>query len=1780
MKNYVTFITLIGLILSSFIIYNILNVKQERSQEFISDGYILQASSQDNVERYYFSQSTKYENKYNEKVIFKDTTGEKITAEHNNFIHYTDGSISSFQNGVIINLNELDKEPILYYNIAKNKVLKKSGDVFLISHLNGKLEFENFIWKIQNNKYLIYSDNMKVTFSDGTVQNIQGYLEIEYTDNEVIQLYNQEVTYKTISSNLKIDISPDITINLDNKIVSKSGENKMSLLNMIIDSDENVEIVDLEDYEVKENETGNITGEDNNSSETNNNGGNNNSGINGNSGSIINNNNSNSGSTIITDNTTSVEEIIENSPTIEAPSFKVEEFEVDSISVKAKISIEDEKQLLSGDTTIQIIKNSTGKTVYEDVQPFGIYNIDLQVMTLEPNTQYTLKVSSAYKVEEINYTRNFIYKIFRTDITGITLEKDLITENSIKLKILTDSYSKVNSLKIALYSQEGNIVATEQTINTVTNKENYVEFSGLTANTTYVAKIYDIQYDNKVVLSNINMTKEYTTLKTKPTIAGTEFLIDKVTGKFTLKLNQIEDPNGGIVSYAYNIYQVDGNETEHLVKQITNTNYSEIDVLVDGVDITRNTPYIFKVIGLFNDNEKLIEYESEYSNIMKIDGVTFPTVSFVADSNENAITFERIRGSLIIEDTEKAIYISQEKPFIIYYTDSVGNQESFTCVTERINGKWTIPVDVNNLRKNETYQFAIYAGIDLQDGNDPIDQHYIGGAIVKTTNTKELTANFDIDEKQIEDSFNIKFQLSSTNYGARSLEAETLSTITFSIYAGQSTEGEPIATIVDKGVGGETYNSELKKEYYDNSIEITPKFFGLSNLAMTESSYTIKVSKACDYTKWQNEFVILDDVVLIKTNNIIPDPVENPITVTPITNREAGENKRDDLLNSTIVAYNVRTNGFDNSRSIAKKIVFSVYDVDTDKQIATQEIEIGETEDVNTKSVTFYLQDGTRTNIEDTELRRGNKYYFSYYIECDINNDGEADSIFPNDGEIIRSIDYYAKKQEPTIVLYEKTSDESTITYKYKCTDIDSALTDNTLYIRQANGLEGSDTIYIGEEDYLYAKFTGLTEGNYTIYINKKLIKSEEEEEDILLTKYFEGINNVNNVTYSTSIVDNALVRIKFSNIEDVEDSIAGVKIEFKPTDGTQSITKDYMPIYKNDKLGSYIDVNLYDIIRLKGKEVQILVEAYYDNGQMGFETAIDSQTGAEKIAECIALEKYGGDKKQYYAMQDNGTLVEQYTIQGNIYNVTKIEETNDERIMEIKNTVNKNLSSKITLRYSSQGFTYSGGNITVKTIAKAKINSIDNTILFENVIPGIDIYDKNGNKNIKAQIKTATVTAKLYGTETITDGKIFIELSQTESGVVQSTKTLEYNVSDFANPVVIENLIASQTYEITFSANIRLSNGSTKKVKLLDMKNNKIGQKYVFTTIGNIDIPNATVEYTVGEEGASESEKTYDNKKLKISYELSTIEGVSRIQYRLYRQEGKEEVELASDIITEDTIIMRNMKKYIDITHVEGIIFDAKYKLQIKAFFDYEEEGEQKTLTLVTRDVPFEIKRIDPIAVITGSKEITDNNEYNITFKIINVIDESHLIKNDEITISIKDDLGNNVTPDEYLGPIKNNFVNKQITLNNMDIERTYTLTVSMKIDPKNTGLEDDLITITKSYSLSPLGKNGISVGDIYTEYNYNNKNNVVLLFYNSYKLTGIDKIKYSIVNSTTGAYAYSNELNFVPTQTVVGNDQVYQFSLRLNESLEPGLYDIQINFMKDNTLIEQRSLSFTYTE
>ena len=451
MKKYILFFISIGIILVGILIFNVMNVEESKKETFSESGYILNGSSS----RYYFYQDETYTPLYNKQIAFYDTEGTKVTISNDNFVHYASGNIVALQQSVLLDLNKINDDPIVYYDIKANKEIKKVSSRYTVKNLDSDIQFEQAIWKISANKYIVLANKLNIMLNNGMTKEAEGYVEIEYSDNEIVNIYNQEFSYQTISSDSYIELQDGIKLNIGNKIVSQNDENKMSLEDMVINSNDNVTLVDLtkEDDSTKSDDE-NTDNEDKENGQ-NVNGtqpGGTNAGTSSSTETTTNTNSSNT--TLIQNGTNSSnttgdenkinietpdilyeyvndnESKVDETAPINEPKFKLENMKITAVGISGNIQITDDNDALSknDDINVKIINNQSGKTVYTTSQSYGGFNIPLDVQTLVPDTSYTVVTSSTYIVNEKSYTKNFIYKMFTTTSSGVKISKDIIID--------------------------------------------------------------------------------------------------------------------------------------------------------------------------------------------------------------------------------------------------------------------------------------------------------------------------------------------------------------------------------------------------------------------------------------------------------------------------------------------------------------------------------------------------------------------------------------------------------------------------------------------------------------------------------------------------------------------------------------------------------------------------------------------------------------------------------------------------------------------------------------------------------------------------------------------------------------------------------------------------------------------------------------------------------------------------------------------------------------------------------------------------------------------------------------------------------------------------------------------------------------------------------------------------------------------------------------------------------------------------------------------------------
>lgn len=1232
MKKYILFFISIGLLLATVLIYNTMSVEEKRKVTFSESGYILNSTT----ERFYFYEDETYTTSYNDKIIFFDTEGQKITLGNDNFIHYSSGNIVALQESVLLDLNGIEEDPIIYYNISSNKEIKKVNDRYVIKNLNNDIQFEQGIWKISSNKYIILGKDITIQLENGTEKKVQGYIEISYSDNEIVNIYNQELSYQTISSESYIVLNDDIRLNLGTKIVSKDQVNKMSLEDMVINSDDNVTLVDLtieseeENKEENENENeaqdqtttqGTIQGGTAGGAQnTTTNNTTNNTTTNSNSQTSGTINGSTTGDSTISDSTeeekneniieidtpeikydefndTEVE--IDLSQTLAEPEFRLGNLEVSAIGIKGNIKITDENDLLSKDETIniKIINNETGKIVYTDQQEYGSYNIEIGTNSLKANTQYTIIASGTYIVNQVSYTKNFLYKSFKTSEIGITLTQEGFTDSEMNFTVLF-SDDLIESLDISIWDANG-IEVNKYTglANSKDGKEKEVDFTNLNSNSEYIVKLTNMKYEGSTKVGD-DWTIQYNfkTLKAKAKIDKLNYSVNKKDGKFTLYIDQVTDKDESIQSFTYIMYELkDDNKytSKDIIYQKETTN-KEITIDVGDSENTegvkRQQYYVFKVIANTYDNEKYVEISSDIAGAFILDGKEFPTVRF--DTEEIKAT--SIKGNLVITDTDNSLLIDNNNNLIIKYRNDIEAEQEYARYSidsfVRQDEEIIIPISITGLKKHTSYTFSVYGSVDLKDdynNNGEEDDIYsnvlIGNAIVTTNDYNAVTAEFE----SVEDTtkvFNVKLTLDGNEY-----EEESISSITFALQAGSTyREGYDLATRTLTKKDYET-DEAFTKALCTDGIDLYPGLFVDYNGKWNESNYMILASVTIDDTKYKNEIPLTgissddrgtlnykneDDGKLYNAAYIIiegektaapaPDEDNKKIVVTGITNEqyndEYGFEKDEKLDNGTIMAYKVSTKykPASNEKTI-KSITYYVWDSDGNALLDENGNQITSGKlTVKNNLFPYYLfgldygYDQLANTTRKNGLYRGDAYYFSFTLEYEdgnvwpecLSDDNNTYTNFSENSGLI-----YPLKQTPEFKVFPANSSSNGITYKYYCYDPDFAmeLSDNSkegiqLYKRITSDMTQAMGIYKIDYDrpeYIGTEFEWNPEDG-TLFEDVKIgygsninIDSLEPGGEYIL--FYQRMLNKYDKKYSSESMQTLLTQ-KFEGINNIED--------------------------------------------------------------------------------------------------------------------------------------------------------------------------------------------------------------------------------------------------------------------------------------------------------------------------------------------------------------------------------------------------------------------------------------------------------------------------------------------------------------------------------------------------------------------------------------------------------------------------------------------------------------------
>lgn len=1701
---------------------------------FETDGHIFAEKNNKSTEKLYFDSNTKYR-EVDDNVIITTDDKKNITIPAETFIHYKDGSISTFAKSVVMDLDEVaqNKSNYKYYNVFPETIFVKNNSEYSVNYLDKKLKFTNFLLKINNEKFMIIGNkiNVKIGDKEKTLEN--NYLEVSYLDGNVIKIDNQGISFQSVSDEVLIEIGNDVVVDFAQKNIYKDSNKVLSLGEITVDSDDNIPISKEDNLSITGDKD--TSKDDKNTDSKNSSNSKNGSNSNNNSKKYTKDELPDMSSGVVDTTTNSLEEIIDANARIQDAEFKIVNMDVNANRLRASVSISDKAAVLDGPINIKIIESNTNKIVYEINDDSGSNFIDIENEALNPETNYILVINSDYRKNDVTYNKDFIQKTFVTDAIGISLERYFVSENKLQVNIVKNSYSDVASVDVSLED------AKEQTIKTETimleNGDNIVEYLPLENDSIYKVRVFNFVYQNSVVTDGFTILKSYETLKRRPVIGSTSFSMDKKEGKINMFINNMADPDGGVRSYKYEVYDARTVDDPNVkpITTIEKTNNASASLKIDGKNIKRGVPYVFHVVLTFNDNEKEYDYVTEYSDVMKMDGVSFPIVKF----NKSEVTFERIVGEIEILDEDNTISLNDGSIIKVTYTNSVGETKTITS-----SGSLIIPItEANGLRSNETYTFSVMATVDLQDGNPPINSCYIGSVVVKTEDPNPFRMEFNpVDDPSYV--FNIDAQLLRKDKSTE-LEANTMTGITFNLYQGRGTTGKLVKSLNAKDYNDDYYESDLRGLYYDKQFRIDPSFFGMKNSDLSSEYYTIEVTKAYDYTVYPNYLPIENNVITVKSANALPDMPDNPldsVDYLAIANRDYEH--REDLKDGTIVGYKFRA-AYNNDAKYAKKITYEIHDAVTNELIETRTYVVPVTGEINYSEL--YLKDGISSSTSDNSLRRGQPFYISYKLELDTNYDDVIDLTYPLDGKVLRSKIISPSRQEPTILMYPSKSDASSFTWKYTYKDVDHTLVDSKIHAYVDGGIVDSKVINI-TDSYEEVKFNNIRVGTIALYGNYNFINTSDPSKYSLTSQYYEGISN--NVDFGRVSLDTNDNRVTFSFLdydskEELFAKISNVKIDFETSD--KKITIDGISINSG-----MITINYSTLEELIGKTIKPKITIYYDSGVYGFDNS----------GNAFAIQQLKNTKdNRYYYFYDNDKLKSSITADGSYlgYSIN----FNQNKITFTDKINNKNYSSDFFINHF--GLNFNSNYISAKKLNESTANITNTqTFSFSEIIPGISVLDTNGKSTINPLIdKVNLKITPFVGGSQLENDKVYIEIykSLNESGSdSEIVKTFEYSLNDLNSNLQLDGLIPQTNYYIMFYGKVKKSDGTYEKKYLYDVDQQKNGVHYYFKTIGNVGISNIKIKY---------SATNYSKRYFYLTYELAETIGYTYIKYNVYKiVDNTEEILMDKAVSQNDTLFKNSMKAYIYIPNDSEVVTSNNYRVEIQPVLVTNVGGAEQEIYLEPSSKNYTFNTLfKPYFII--NKSIILNS---LTVRI-NVKDYHKSIVKGTYSIQMLDSQGNDITPDTYKNSEYNiTAINQQFVFNDLNLRTRYQLIILYKSD-----LYNDVNRITDSkyiYNIDTSESSGVSLGTIYADTDMSDTTKVNIRFFDSYQLTTIKKIRYSIYNES--GYSVDNESNFVPFLVESGDIRYYEYQLPTSINND-GIYYISMQFLNENgTIVAEDTVEY----
>lgn len=208
-------------------------------KNFPADGYVLEVTSdeaQQTVTGLTFSVGTSYREKFPSSYIFHDIQGQKNTVDAASFIHYNDGSLSSFSDGTTVNMQDVGQGFLEFYLVKEGMVMSKASEGWEIDSNQNMIPFQEILWQITDQKVMAASDEMTLELSGIEPEKVSGFLEVTWLDKGIVQVAGRDEVYQTVANGGKITYKSGAVLDLGQMaVIGADGEVSFTLEELTAD---------------------------------------------------------------------------------------------------------------------------------------------------------------------------------------------------------------------------------------------------------------------------------------------------------------------------------------------------------------------------------------------------------------------------------------------------------------------------------------------------------------------------------------------------------------------------------------------------------------------------------------------------------------------------------------------------------------------------------------------------------------------------------------------------------------------------------------------------------------------------------------------------------------------------------------------------------------------------------------------------------------------------------------------------------------------------------------------------------------------------------------------------------------------------------------------------------------------------------------------------------------------------------------------------------------------------------------------------------------------------------------------------------------------------------------------------------------------------------------------------------------------------------------------------------------------------------------------------------